>query len=149
MVHEKARSGDPDFDDKVPADQHGGKTVTAGDGREVLLTESNGPVNLDGTHANLDDPKGEAGDNRPEPGGVATEPSEVQTYDAADTAIESLGEAGSQEEAEKLAEPDKAAEQAEQDKKSQAAADELNADAPPAATAAPAPTGRRRAQSGK
>lgn len=112
MVHEKAKSGDPDLDDKVPAGRHGGKTVTAGDGREVLLTEANGPVNLDGTHANLDDPKGDAADNRPTPGEVATEPSEVQTYDAGDTPSGNLGEAGSQEEAEKLAAPEQAPEQA-------------------------------------
>lgn len=138
MVHEKARSGDPDFDDKVPADQHAGKTVTAGDGREVLLTESNGPVHRDGTHANLDDPAGDAADNRPAPGGVATEVSEVQTYGPQDVPGEDLGEVSSQADAEKLAAPDKTAEQAEQEKKDQAAAEELNADAP-----SPTTPGRR------
>lgn len=80
MVYEKKRSGDPDYDDKVPADQHAAKVVRAGDGREVIMTESNGPVNPDGTHADIRDPQGDAGDNRPAPGDVATEPSTVQTY---------------------------------------------------------------------
>jgi hypothetical protein len=102
MVHEKAKSGDPDYDDKVPADRHVGKTVTAGDGREVRLTEANGPQNLDGTHANLDDPKGDAGDNRPTPGEVATEESEVQTYDSSDVPAENLGTVNSSEDLERL-----------------------------------------------
>lgn len=88
MVYEKKRSGDPDYDDKVPADQQaGGKTVTAGDGREVFVSDSLGPVNPDGSHADLDDPKGDAADNRPAPGQVATEPSEVQTYSPEDTPV--------------------------------------------------------------
>lgn len=91
MVHEKKKSGDPDYDDKVPADQHGARIVTAGDGREVLLTESNGPVDrVTGQHVNLDDPKGDEGDNRPAPGQVAEAPSEVQTYDVADTPVEKV-----------------------------------------------------------
>ena len=102
MVHDKSKSGDPDYDDKVPADRHVGKVVTAGDGREVRITEANGPQNLDGTHANLDDPKGEAGDNRPAPGDVATEESEVQTYDAKDTPAKNLGKVNSQAEADEL-----------------------------------------------
>jgi len=82
MVYEKKRSGDPDYDDKVPLVKQLGEVVKGDDGREVRITTANGPQNLDGTHANLDDPKGEDQDNRPEPGGQATEESEVQTYDA-------------------------------------------------------------------
>lgn len=104
MVHEKKKSGDPDYDDKVPADQHVGTVVTAGDGREVRITEANGPQNLDGTHANLDDPKGEDGDNRPAPGGVATEVSDVQTYDAEATPAKNLGTVNSQADLDKLTE---------------------------------------------
>jgi len=81
MVHEKAKSGDPDFDDKVPLDQHvGGKTVTAGDGREVFVSDTLGPINPDGSHASLDEAPDE-GDNRPKPGGQATEASSVQVAD--------------------------------------------------------------------
>lgn len=85
MVYEKKRSGDPDYDDKVPADVHAAKTVTAGDGRTVLMTEATGPVDAQGQHVNLDDPAGDATDNRPAPGEVATEVSEVQTYKPEDT----------------------------------------------------------------
>lgn len=84
MVYDKKRSGDPDYDDKVPADQHAAKVVRAGDGREVIMTEANGPINPDGTHADIRDPQGDAQDNRPAPGDVATEASEVQTYTAED-----------------------------------------------------------------
>jgi hypothetical protein len=73
MVYDKKKSGDPDYDDKVPAEQHGAKVVRAGDGTEVYMTESNGPVNAFGAHVNLDEPA-DAGDNRPAPGDVATEP---------------------------------------------------------------------------
>lgn len=106
MVHEKKKSGDPDYDDKVPADQHVGRIVTAGDGREVLITESNGPVDrVTGQHVNLDDPKGEAGDNRPAPGEVATDVSEVQTYDTEAMPAKNLGTVNSQQELnDKLAE---------------------------------------------
>lgn len=90
MVHPKKKSGDPDYDDKVPLESQIGKVVTAGDGRQVLLTESTGPVDaVTGEHVNLDDPTGESQDNRPEPGGQATEPSTVQTYTAEDTALAS------------------------------------------------------------
>lgn len=78
MVYEKKRSGDPDYDDKVPADQHaGGEVVTAGDGREVFVSKSIGPVGPGGEHVNLDEPA-DAEDNRPAPGGVAKEASAVQ-----------------------------------------------------------------------
>lgn len=104
MVHEKKKSGDPDYDDKQPADMHVGTVVTAGDGREVRITEANGPQNLDGTHANLDDPKGEDGDNRPAPGEVAQAPSDVQTYDADATPAKNLGTVNSQADLDKLTE---------------------------------------------
>jgi len=135
MVHDKSKSGDPDYDDKVPADRHVGKVVTAGDGREVRITEANGPQNLDGTHANLDDPKGEAGDNRPAPGGVATEESEVQTYDAKDTPAKNLGKVNSQAEADALTtkDQDDPAEQRSGDAKA----------AENAAAAAPKPAARK------
>lgn len=102
MVYDKARSGDPDYDDKVPADQHSAHVVTAGDGTPVMMTKANGPVNMQGEHVNLDDPSGVAKDNRPAPGQVATEASEVQTYDAGDTptADNDLGTVSSQAEAE-------------------------------------------------
>lgn len=88
MVYDKKRSGDPDFDDKVPADAHaGGKTVTAGDGSEVFVSDSLGPITPEGSHADLEDPKGDATDNRPAPGQVATEVSEVQTYQPEDTPV--------------------------------------------------------------
>lgn len=79
MVHDKKRSGDPDYDDKVPLNEQLGETVTGPDGETILITESNGPVGPDGAHRNLDVPADE-GDNRPAPGGVAKESSTVQTY---------------------------------------------------------------------
>lgn len=80
MVWDKKKSGDPDFDDKQPADQHAGKIVSAPDGRDVLITESNGPVDrVTGEHVNMET-SAEDLDNRPKPGQVAKEPSEVQTY---------------------------------------------------------------------
>lgn len=85
MVHDKKRSGDPDFDDKVPIEQQLGETVKGPDGQEVLVTESTGPTNPDGTHADLTGATDEQ-DNRPAPGDVATEPSTVQTYDRDDVA---------------------------------------------------------------
>lgn len=83
MVHPKAKSGDPDYDDKVPAEQHaGGLVVSAGDG--VILSKVNGPVDADGAHVNLAVDETDL-DNRPAPGDVATEPSEVQQYSVEDT----------------------------------------------------------------
>lgn len=85
MVYEKAKSGDPDFDDKQPIEQHAGRIVTAPDGRDVIMSESNGPTDpATGEHVNLDEAP-DARDNRPAPGEVATETSEVQTYTAEDT----------------------------------------------------------------
>jgi len=78
MVHEKKKSGDPDYDDKVPMRQQVGEVVKAGDGETVVITETTGPTKLDGSHANLDGPTAEDLDNRPAPGGQATEASEVQ-----------------------------------------------------------------------
>jgi len=91
MVYDKKRSGDPDYDDKVPLVRQLGEVVKSDDGREVRITTANGPQNLDGTHANLDDPKGDETDNRPAPGGQATEESTVQTYDQK-TVLEAAGE---------------------------------------------------------
>lgn len=105
MVYEKKKSGDPDYDDKVPMADQAGKLVTAGDGREVMITDNVGPVDrVTGQHVNLDDPKGEEGDNRPAPGAVAGKASEVQTYSAEDTPIaqENAGKVNSQEDADKL-----------------------------------------------
>jgi len=90
MVYDKARSGDPDYDDKVPLVKQLGEIVKGEDGREVRITVANGPQNLDGTHANLADPAGDAEDNRPAPGGQATEESNVQTYDV-ETVLEAAG----------------------------------------------------------
>ncbi len=78
MVYDKAKSGDPDFDDKVPLEAHqGGETVTDADGNTARVTEANGPIKPDGSHASLDE-KLEDGDNRPAPGAVATEHSSIQ-----------------------------------------------------------------------
>lgn len=85
MVHNKKKSGDPDYDDKVPMGQHAGGELTKDvDGNEVLVTETVGPVTAAGSHAVLSDQGVEDGDNRPAPGGVATEESTVQKYDGSD-----------------------------------------------------------------
>lgn len=104
MVYQKAKSGDPDYDDKVPVGEHGANVVTAGDGSPVIMTKTNGPVSPQGEHVNLDNPEGDATDNRPEPGQVATEASEVQTYSSQDTpaADNDLGQVSSQAEAEEV-----------------------------------------------
>lgn len=90
MVHEKKKSGDPDYDDKVPAgDQI--KVVRAGDGTEVArLDPALGPVNALGEHVNLVDPKAEELDTRPAPGEVAEVKAEVQTYDRDDVPKEEV-----------------------------------------------------------
>lgn len=88
MVYDKTKSGDPDYDDKQPREAHGGKLVTAPDGREVLMTEAAGPVDAaTGQHVNLDPAVEDGLDNRPAPGGVADAPSEVQTYSVEDTPV--------------------------------------------------------------
>lgn len=85
MVYAKNKSGDPDYDDKQPIAQHGGRLTKGPDGRDVLITESLGPVDPGtGEHVNMDEAP-DARDNRPAPGEVATETSEVQTYTAEDT----------------------------------------------------------------
>lgn len=87
MVYEKNKSGDPDFDDKVPLEQHGGKLVTAPDGREVVIHEATGPTDrFTGEHVSLEGPTAEDLDNRPKEGGQAKEASPVQTYKPEDTA---------------------------------------------------------------
>jgi hypothetical protein len=88
MVYEKNKSGDPDFDDKVPLEQHGGKLATSPDGREVVIHEATGPVDrYTGEHVSMDSgATAEDLDNRPAPGGQAEKPSEVQTYKPEDTA---------------------------------------------------------------
>src|SRR3954471_24171741 len=86
MVYDKKKSGDPDYDDKQPIEQHAGRIVTSPDGREVLMSDVLGPVDkYTGEHVSLDGPTAEDLDNRPAPGEVATKASDVQTYSAEDT----------------------------------------------------------------
>jgi hypothetical protein len=86
MVHEKKKSGDPDYDDKKPIADQTGRLATSPDGREVIIHEATGPVDrYTGEHVNIDGPTAEDLDNRPAPGGQATEESEVQTYSVKDT----------------------------------------------------------------
>jgi hypothetical protein len=83
MVHEKKKSGDPDFDDKVPAGDHL-TVVRAGDGSIVgRVDPALGPVTAEGSHLAID-VTAEDLDTRPEPGGVAEVKAEVQTYEAED-----------------------------------------------------------------
>jgi len=82
MVYQKARSGDPDYDDKQPPEFHAGQVVTAGDG--VFITPQGGAVDVNGAHVNLAGST-EDGDNRPTPGKVAAVSSTVQDYQAEDT----------------------------------------------------------------
>ena len=91
MVYEKKKSGDPDYDDKVPLGDHN-KVVLAGDGTTVLahITPSLGPVSATGEHVNLVDPKAEELDTRPEPGGQAEVKAEVQTYTPEDVPREEV-----------------------------------------------------------
>lgn len=87
MVYDKKRSGDPDYDDKVPLEAHaGGTLVKSEDGREVFISDVNGPVDEFGAHVALEGPTAEDLDNRPEPGGQAKESSQVQTYNPEDVA---------------------------------------------------------------
>jgi hypothetical protein len=98
MVYEKRKSGDPDFDDKVPPGEHG-RVVTAGDGTPVaLLSESVGPVTLDGEHYNLGGEKAEDLDTRPAPGEVAEVKAEVQTYEPEDVPFEEVSEEDAEKE---------------------------------------------------
>lgn len=83
MVHQKAKSGDPDFDDKVPRGDHL-TVVRAGDGTIVgRLDSALGPVTPEGSHLAVD-VTAEDLDTRPEPGGVAEVKAEVQTYSPED-----------------------------------------------------------------
>jgi hypothetical protein len=82
MVYDKARSGDPDYDDKQPPEFHAGQVVSAGDG--VFITPQGGAVDINGAHVNLAGTT-EDGDNRPTPGNVAKATSAVQGYQAEDT----------------------------------------------------------------
>lgn len=88
MVHEKKKSGDPDFDDKVPASEHL-TVVTAGDGKVIgRIDPATGPVTLEGSHLSVTPP--EEMDTRPAPGEVAEEKSPVQTYSAEDVPHEKV-----------------------------------------------------------
>lgn len=83
MVYEKKKSGDPDFDDKVPPAEHN-TVVRAGDGTIVgRMDPALGPVTPDGAH--LPQTSAEELDTRPAPGEVAEEKSDVQSYTAEDT----------------------------------------------------------------
>jgi hypothetical protein len=82
MVYDKARSGDPDYDDKQPPEHHAGNVVSAGDG--VFITPQGGAVDVNGAHVNLAGTD-EDGDNRPTPGNVAKYTSTTQNYVAEDT----------------------------------------------------------------
>jgi len=85
MVYDKKRSGDPDYDDKVPPAEHTA-VQTAPDGTKYRVYKDQGPTTMDGEHFNLADHDlaDLDGDNRPAPGEVATEASSVQSYDPAD-----------------------------------------------------------------
>lgn len=88
MVHEKKKSGDPDFDDKVPVADHG-TIITAGDGKVIgRLDPAVGPVTLEGAHLSVTPP--EELDTRPKPGEVATEKADVQTYSPEDVPHETV-----------------------------------------------------------
>jgi hypothetical protein len=89
MVHEKKKSGDPDYDDKVPAGDHL-TTVRAGDGTVIgRVDPALGPVTPEGSHLAID-VTAEDLDTRPEPGGVAEVKAEVQTYSPEDVPSESV-----------------------------------------------------------
>lgn len=90
MVYEKKKSGDPDFDDKVPAGDHL-TVVTAGDGKIVgRIDPALGPVTPDGAHLPQIDP--EELDTRPAPGEKATYKADVQTYTAEDVPREEVAQ---------------------------------------------------------
>ncbi len=89
MVYEKARSGDPDYDDKQPPEFHSGGVVTAGDG--VFFSEVAGFHDANGAHVNPD-AEDDEGDQRPSPGNVASVSSTTQTYAAEDTPTQTYAE---------------------------------------------------------
>lgn len=80
MAYDKTKSGDPDFDDKVPPAEHA-RVVKAGDGTEYAYHESTGPTDRNGAHINPDGPDPADLDTRPAPGEVATERAPVQVAD--------------------------------------------------------------------
>lgn len=89
MAYDKEKSGDPDFDDKVPPAEHN-TVVTGGDGQVIgRLTESTGPTTPTGAHLNVEVDQDDL-DTRPAPGGVAETKAEVQTYDAEDVPSEKI-----------------------------------------------------------
>jgi hypothetical protein len=89
MVYDKKKSGDPDFDDKVPAGDHF-TVVTAGDGKIIgRLDPALGPVTPEGSHLAVD-VTAEDLDTRPAPGGKAEVKAEVQTFEAEDTPHETM-----------------------------------------------------------
>lgn len=88
MVYDKKKSGDPDFDDKVPAGEHL-TVVKAGDGTIIgQLNPSLGPITPDGAHLPMVD--AEELDTRPAPGERAEVKADVQTYSAEDTPHEEV-----------------------------------------------------------
>jgi hypothetical protein len=90
MVYEKKKSGDPDYDDKVPANEHTGLTVKAGDGTPIgRVDPAVGPVDMDGAHLNVHT-SAEDLDTRPAPGEVAEVKAEVQTYTREDVPTEDI-----------------------------------------------------------
>lgn len=90
MVYEKKKSGDPDYDDKVPLRDQGLTVVKAGDGTIVgRIDPALGPVTPDGQHLSTIDP--EDLDTRPAPGEVAEYKADVQTYSAEDVPHEEVG----------------------------------------------------------
>jgi hypothetical protein len=90
MVYDKRKSGDPDFDDKVPAGDHL-TVVTAGDGKIVgRIDPALGPVTPEGSHLSVVDP--EELDTRPAPGEVAEYKADVQTYTAEDVPREEVSQ---------------------------------------------------------
>jgi hypothetical protein len=89
MVYDKRKSGDPDYDDKVPAGDHL-TVVRAGDGTIVgRVDPALGPVTADGSHLAID-VTAEDLDTRPEPGGRAEVKAEVQTYEPEDVPREEV-----------------------------------------------------------
>jgi hypothetical protein len=90
MVYEKKKSGDPDYDDKVPANEHTGLTVKAGDGTPIgRVDPAVGPVDMDGAHLNVHTSPEDL-DTRPAPGEVAEVKAEVQTYTREDVPTEDI-----------------------------------------------------------
>jgi hypothetical protein len=63
MVYAKKKSGDPDFDDKVPLEQQIGERREV-DGETVVIHEAVGPVGSDGSHRDLEPV--EDADDRPD-----------------------------------------------------------------------------------